>query len=55
MQENSDVTYRLYDYDRKDANGERRELHIEKALEVLDMHAGGEVRQPMRQAAGLLQ
>lgn len=48
VQENSDVTYRLYDYDRKDANGERRELHIEKALEVLDMHAGDEVRQPMR-------
>ncbi|MDG3086604.1 class I mannose-6-phosphate isomerase [Vibrio hannami] len=31
-QQNSDTTYRLYDYDRKDAEGNLRELHLEKAL-----------------------
>ncbi len=36
IQEYSDVTYRLYDYGRKDANGQPRPLHIEQALNVLD-------------------
>ena len=36
IQENSNLTYRVYDYGRKDKNGKPRELHIEKALEVLD-------------------
>jgi mannose-6-phosphate isomerase len=36
VQEYSDLTYRLYDYDRRDANGKPRELHIEKALEVIN-------------------
>jgi len=35
IQEYSDLTYRVYDYDRRDASGKARELHIEKALEVL--------------------
>jgi mannose-6-phosphate isomerase len=35
IQEYSDLTYRVYDYNRRDANGNARELHIEKALEVL--------------------
>ncbi len=30
IQQTSDTTYRLYDYKRKDANGNERELHIEK-------------------------
>jgi mannose-6-phosphate isomerase len=34
VQEYSDLTYRVYDYDRVDARGQRRELHLEKALEV---------------------
>ncbi len=34
IQQNSDTTYRVYDYDRKDKNGNGRELHIEKAIEV---------------------
>lgn len=37
IQENSGITYRLYDYNRKDANGKGRELHIEKAIAVADM------------------
>lgn len=36
IQQNSDLTYRLYDYLRKDKNGNYRELHIDKALEVID-------------------
>ena len=35
IQESSDLTYRVYDYDRKDDNGMKRELHLAKALEVL--------------------
>ena len=36
IQEYSDLTYRVYDYGRVDAHGKPRELHIEKALEVID-------------------
>jgi mannose-6-phosphate isomerase len=36
VQEYSDLTYRIYDYDRLDAHGKPRELHIEKALAVMD-------------------
>jgi mannose-6-phosphate isomerase len=33
-QQNSDTTYRLYDYDRRDSEGNLRELHLEKSVEV---------------------
>ncbi|MBY8912866.1 mannose-6-phosphate isomerase, class I [Bacillus sp. YC2] len=36
-QQNSDTTYRLYDYERKDADGKQRELHLEKSIEVIDV------------------
>ncbi len=36
VQQSSNVTYRLYDYGRKDADGNTRELHLEKALDVLN-------------------
>ncbi len=36
IQQSSNVTYRLYDYNRKNKRGEARELHIEKALDVLN-------------------
>ncbi len=48
IQENSNLTYRLYDYDRADKNGEKRQLHIEKALDAADLTAAKEPRQPMR-------
>lgn len=35
IQQNCDLTYRVYDYDRKGADGKPRELHIEKALDVV--------------------
>jgi mannose-6-phosphate isomerase class I len=36
IQQSSNCTYRLYDYDRIDKNGNKRELHIDKALDVLN-------------------
>lgn len=50
IQQNSDLTYRLYDYLRKDKNGNYRELHIEKALKVIDYHK----YQPQKQEGDLL-
>lgn len=38
IQQNSNLTYRLFDYNRVDQNGNPRELHIQKALEVIDYH-----------------
>ena len=37
IQQPSDVTYRFYDWDRVDAQGRRRELHLRKALDVTDL------------------
>ncbi|HEU5101762.1 MAG TPA: type I phosphomannose isomerase catalytic subunit, partial [Roseiflexaceae bacterium] len=34
IQQKSDLTYRVYDYDRRDAQGKLRELHVERALDV---------------------
>ncbi|MCD8098166.1 MAG: mannose-6-phosphate isomerase, class I [Lachnospiraceae bacterium] len=48
IQENSNLTYRLYDYDRVDKTGRRRELHIDKALQVASLKGSSEPRQPMR-------
>jgi mannose-6-phosphate isomerase len=39
VQEYSDLTYRVYDYGRVDSQGKPRELHIQKALEVLSFDA----------------
>jgi mannose-6-phosphate isomerase len=45
VQQNSDLTYRLYDFDRVDAKGKPRDLHIEKAMSVIDFEhrKGGKV------------
>ena len=48
IQENSNLTYRLYDYDRVDKNGNKRELHIDKALEVANLKSSAEPKQPLR-------
>ncbi|MGN1066728.1 MAG: hypothetical protein ACI4QH_02855, partial [Candidatus Fimimonas sp.] len=37
-QQNSTLTYRVYDYDRRGADGKPRELHLEKALDVIDFN-----------------
>jgi mannose-6-phosphate isomerase len=36
IQQKSDLTYRVYDYDRRDAHGQLRELHLDRALDVID-------------------
>ena len=36
IQETSDITYRVYDFGRRDANGNTRELHTEQAKEAID-------------------
>lgn len=36
IQQNSDTTYRVYDWGRMGKNGKPRELHVQKALEVID-------------------
>jgi mannose-6-phosphate isomerase len=35
VQQSSDTTYRLYDYDRRDDNGNLRELHLDKSFAVI--------------------
>lgn len=39
IQQNSNSTYRMYDYDRRDKFGNPRELHVGKALDVVDTNA----------------
>ena len=48
IQESSNLTYRLYDYGRTDREGKPRELHVEKALQVMNMMPSVLPRQPMR-------
>ena len=43
IQENSNITYRVYDYNRLDKNGNQRELHIEKALQVMHCRPASEI------------
>lgn len=37
VQQNSDTTYRLYDFDRVDSSGNRRDLHLDRGLEVVEL------------------
>ncbi len=36
IQQTSDITYRIYDFERKDANGKERELHTDLALDAIN-------------------
>jgi mannose-6-phosphate isomerase len=53
IQEHSDLTYRVYDYNRRDAKGQARTLHIEKALETIRFgdQKGGKI-EPIRVERG---
>lgn len=42
IQQNSNTTYRVYDYDRRDAQGNPRDLHVEQALAVADLCPPGD-------------
>ncbi len=39
IQQTSDITYRIYDWDRVDSNGKTRELHNDLAIDVIDFKA----------------
>lgn len=36
IQQSSDITYRIYDYDRRDAQGNARQLHVEESIDAID-------------------
>ncbi|VAW21836.1 Mannose-6-phosphate isomerase [hydrothermal vent metagenome] len=44
IQQTSDVTYRIYDFGRKDANGNVRELHTDLALDAIDFKYYGKYK-----------
>jgi mannose-6-phosphate isomerase len=44
IQQTSDITYRIYDFDRKDAEGKSRELHTELAVDIIDYKAHNEYK-----------
>lgn len=55
IQQTSDLTYRLYDWGRTDSEGKARKLHVEKALEVVDVNCRPEVMPaPVAAAARVL-
>jgi mannose-6-phosphate isomerase len=45
IQQSSDTTYRVFDWNRVGADGKTRPLHIEQALEVIDFDAGPVIQQ----------
>lgn len=51
IQQNSNVTYRVYDYDRRQADGSLRQLHVAQALDVVQVRTDAEV-QALRYEAG---
>lgn len=48
IQESSNLTYRMYDYNRTDKNGNLRELHIEKAMDVVNTKESPAPKQQLR-------
>ncbi|MFL8939248.1 mannose-6-phosphate isomerase, class I [Rossellomorea oryzaecorticis] len=53
-QQSSDTTYRVYDYDRRDAEGNTRELHIEKSIEVTTIpHRNADVKPFVEKSDGV--
>lgn len=52
VQQNSDTTYRVYDYDRTDKDGNKRELHIEKTKDVTTVPFEKVVTNPKEEKVG---
>ena len=50
IQQTSDITYRIYDWDRKDKYGNSRELHIDLALDAIDFSAYDNYKTPYKKA-----
>ena len=51
VQQNSDITYRVYDYDRVDNQGKKRELHTAKAFKVIQQYNDDEIHRLRYQCA----
>ena len=52
IQQNCDLTYRVYDYERRDANGNLRALHVDKALDVMRPFSNGQIEALRFESAG---
>jgi len=48
IQQNSNTTYRIHDWDRTDTDGNARDLHIDKALQVIDWENNADPRCEVR-------
>jgi len=46
IQQTSDITYRIYDYNRIDKDGKKRELHTDLALQAIDFNPIEEIKTP---------
>ncbi|MDX2246306.1 MAG: type I phosphomannose isomerase catalytic subunit [Bacteroidia bacterium] len=44
IQQTSDITYRIYDFDRRDDSGKLRDLHVEESLDAIDYRFYGEYK-----------
>lgn len=44
VQQNSNLTYRVYDWDRVGKDGKPRELHIQKAIDVIDVNSKPQIK-----------
>ncbi len=44
IQQSSDLTYRVYDYDRTDSDGKQRPLHIDEATQAVNLETGKDLR-----------
>lgn len=54
IQQTSDITYRIYDWDRKDKDGNSRELHTELALDALDFSVYDNYKTPYKKTKNQL-
>ncbi len=48
IQQTSDITYRIYDFDRRDEKGNARELHTEQAIDAIDFSFSKEYKTPYK-------
>ena len=48
IQESSNVTYRVYDYERVDKYGKKRKLHFDKAVQIMNMDVEPDAKQKLR-------
>jgi len=51
IQQTSDITYRIYDFDRIDADGNKRELHVEQAVDAIDYKYYDQYKSPIEKNA----